>query len=158
MKYLILLRHGNSEDNSPDGTDYARRLNQRGIREVRETAQHFLNLNLEPTLLLCSAATRTRETMATFLQASDGIKPETVLVLDSLYHAPASSLLETIEAEGSGQPCILIVGHNPGISDLAQRLSGGACPGLPTSGMAVIGYDQDPIEGKLLHYIVPAHH
>lgn len=158
MKHLILLRHAKSEDNSPEGTDYKRRLTHRGIGEVQDTTAQFLQLKLFPTLILCSSATRTKETLDVFLATASGIRPETVLVLDAIYHAPASVLLETILAEGSAHACVMLIGHNPGISDLAQRLSGGVCPGLPTSGMAVITYEKDPFAGSLQHYIVPSSH
>jgi phosphohistidine phosphatase len=155
MKTLILLRHAKSEDPSLLKKDFNRNLKQRGINDIHSVANAFLHFNLYPTLVLCSSANRTRETISEFQKAINS--QYKVNYLDDLYHASASNILEIIQNNESTADVIMVLGHNFGISELAFYLGEDACNELPTSGMVIFQFS-DHIKaggGKCLHYITP---
>jgi len=117
MRTLILLRHGKAVREHEAPTDRERVLTDRGRRDAAEAGARIAAARLQPTLALASPAARTRETAACALSALPGLAVE---FLDPLYMATA----ETIWAlfENATADSVLIVGHNPGLSDLAALL------------------------------------
>jgi len=155
MKTLILLRHAKSEDSSLLKNDFKRNLKNRGINDIRLVAQEFSKLNLNPNIVLCSSANRTKETLAEFQkEIKSGYK---VIFLEDLYHANASTILDVIQDNDRHGDTIMIVGHNFGISVLANYIGEEACEELPTSGLVVFQF-ADSIkagEGKRLYFLTP---
>jgi phosphohistidine phosphatase len=115
MDVLILLRHGKAEREAAD--DKSRDLTDRGRRQAAEAGAAIAAEGLEPDRILVSGAARTRQTFAA-LQSSFGT-PATFL--DSLYMAPAQQIWN--EAIRSGGKIVLVIGHNPGLQDLAADLA-----------------------------------
>lgn len=155
MRILILLRHAKSEEPGFIKPDYERKLKEKGVRDINKVAAEFIKLDLNPSIILCSSATRTRETLHEFLGHLQTV-PE-VKFFESLYHASASEILDHINTYGKDSDIIMEVGHNFGISQLADYLSRDTCRELPTSGLVVLGFEKD-IEmgkGKILHLIIP---
>lgn len=113
---LILMRHAKSSWDEPALDDHARPLNGRGRRSAVALGKWLAEKGYLPDLVLCSTAARTRETL-------DGLKLGVVPVkyLDALYHASTGLLLETLQANGAGN-CVLLVSHNPGCADFADRI------------------------------------
>jgi len=101
-----------------------RPLDNRGRREVARTATALLARVGAPSMILASAAVRTTQT-ATLLgeQLSAPAATLPIAFERSLYHADWSYLLEVLQASDGATPHLLLVGHNPGISDLALRWS-----------------------------------
>jgi len=118
---LILLRHAKSSWATPGLADRDRPLNARGARDAVAVAAALAALPT-PDRVLCSSALRTRQTLAA-LQAAGALQGVTVEVDDALYLASATAIERRIGAAGSG-PHLLLIGHNPGIEELAQRLAG----------------------------------
>lgn len=150
MDRLILFRHGKAENESASGEDADRRLTSRGERESAETAETLARLGLIPTLALVSGSARTRETWAAaepqFPGAEMRIEPD-------LYLADPGTIRRLAEAAGRGTGAVMVVGHNPGLQELAVELleEGSASPSLvdrarrhfPTSAAAVFLIDAD---------------
>jgi phosphohistidine phosphatase len=155
MKTLILLRHGKSEDPSLLKSDFKRGLKQKGIEDLEKVSSHFNALDFKPEKVLCSSARRTRETYDEFSKHLS--TPIPVEYSDDLYHASASKILEHINKNTYSVDCLLVVGHNFGISKLAEYLCVGGCEDLPTSGMVIIQFDNliEPGLGNKLHFIKP---
>jgi phosphohistidine phosphatase len=155
MKTLILLRHAKSEDPSLLKNDFKRNLKSRGINDIRLVANEFAKLNLNPNIVLCSAANRTKETLAEF---QSEIKSKfKVTYLEDLYHADASTILDVIQNNEKLGDTIMVVGHNFGISVLANYIGNEACEELPTSGLVVFQFANSikAGEGRRLNYITP---
>lgn len=155
MKTLILLRHAKSEDPSLLKNDFKRNLKNRGINDIHLIAQEFAKLNLIPSIVLCSSANRTKETLAEF---QSEIKSDyNVSYLEDLYHATASTILEIIQRNESVGDTIMVVGHNFGISVLANYLGTEACEELPTSGLVVFQFSNSikAGEGKRKYFLTP---
>jgi phosphohistidine phosphatase len=155
MKTLILLRHAKSEDPSLLKNDFKRNLKNRGINDIHLVAQEFSKLNLIPNIVLCSSANRTMETLAEFQKEINS--KYKISYLEDLYHADASTILEVIQKNEDLGDIIMLVGHNFGISVLANYLGNEACEELPTSGLVIFQFTNsiEAGEGKCLYFLTP---
>ena len=113
MKRLILVRHAKS-DWSLGMADHDRPLNVRGRTSAAAIGRWLREKNLRPDQVLCSTATRTRETLD-LLDLDAPARFE-----DRLYHAAPEVMLSSLQtARGD---VVLMLGHNPGIAEFAARL------------------------------------
>ena len=120
MKQLFLLRHAKSGWGDPGLADHDRPLAPRGERAVPKVAAQLSHWLEGPLLVLCSSARRTRETLAHV--ESVLTVPLLVEVERGLYLASASALLERVRGVDGEVDQVLVIGHNPGISELAVGL------------------------------------
>jgi phosphohistidine phosphatase len=126
MERLILLRHGKAEPDSASGDDFDRRLSPRGARESAEMGVSLAEMGFRPDLVLVSPAARTRETWEAAQEAFAGAE---VRYCDELYHADADVIRRTAEAADGEAKTVMVVGHNPGLQELAVTLlTEGAAP------------------------------
>jgi phosphohistidine phosphatase len=146
--------------------DFDRPLAKRGRKEAAEVAELIVRECYFPARVLCSTALRTRETLAALLP----ILPEDteVTLTREIYEATADRLLRTIRQVGDS-PSLLLVGHNPGLEDLARMLADdGSSDALvrlrakfPPAGLAVIRFAADSWskivagEGRLAAFHTP---
>ena len=148
MDRLILLRHGKAEPESASGEDFDRRLAPRGHRESAETAHRLADIGFLPDVALVSAAARTRETWA----AAEPYFPKaTARFEDELYHADSGAVRHAAGRVGAMAGTVMVVGHNPGLQELAVRLlTEGSAPAslisrvarqFPTAAAAVFLFD-----------------
>lgn len=135
---LILLRHAKSSWAEPGLADHERPLNARGRRQCQAVAAWLLAREAEPDLVLCSSARRTQETWSRLSEAAAWDVP--VLVEPALYLADAERISEHIALQGGGVRRLLVLGHNPGISELAGGLARRDL-GLRTACLACFGLD-----------------
>jgi phosphohistidine phosphatase len=132
---LILLRHAKS-DWSGGEPDVARPLTKRGRRQAPE-AGRWLNENTAGIdLAVVSPAERARSTWQ--LVASELDEPPTLRLDDRVYAASGADLLSVVRDLPDDLHVVVLVGHNPGIEELAERLTGDGVR-MPTSAVAVIG-------------------
>ncbi|MFU8781270.1 MAG: SixA phosphatase family protein [Kiritimatiellia bacterium] len=138
MKILMLLRHAKAVPEHAGG-DFTRPLAPRGIQQMQQVAAAFQAQNWKPQLTLVSAATRTLQT-ARLLEANLG---DLNIISDRvLYLAAACQLLDVLAATPPEIERLMLVGHNPGISDLAARLTGNLeHSDLPTAGFMTCQLD-----------------
>ena len=123
MRQLLLLRHAKSSWDERDQPDHARPLNPRGHRAASAMRTAMAGLGLVPDLVLVSTARRTQQTR----QALEPW-PETPLVdeLDTLYLASAETMLAILRDTRETVRSLLLIGHNPGLHELALLLAGPA--------------------------------
>jgi phosphohistidine phosphatase len=165
MRRLILLRHAKSD--RPAGVaDRERPLNDRGRRAAPAVGAHLAREGFRPDLALVSAAARTRETWAAMAAALGD--PETRLHPE-IYEAPAHRILAVIQDAPDTAAAVIVIGHNPGLGDLAAELAGegprAALSSLslefPTAAYAVIDFDVArwaeiaPRQGRLERFVRP---
>lgn len=119
MKHLYFIRHAKSSWDDPALSDHDRPLNKRGRRDGPLMARRLLGFDVAPDAILSSSAKRARQTAAYF---KDVLGVENAVYLRELYHAWP----DTIEAQIRNLPdewsTALVFGHNPGYTDLANRL------------------------------------
>ncbi|MBU6372231.1 MAG: histidine phosphatase family protein [Alphaproteobacteria bacterium] len=120
MPTLILLRHGKAVRETEAPTDEARRLTDRGRREAAQAGERIIAARLKPDVALVSPAERTRETAACALAAMPGV-PTTIV--DGLYMAVPETIWDAAAAAfAGGAETVLVIGHNPGLSELTAML------------------------------------
>lgn len=116
---LILTRHAKSAWDDPSMTDHDRPLNRRGRRSALELGEWLQSRGYEPDQVLCSTATRTRETWATVAAAPLEVTPR-IEFLEALYHA-SPDVMQKALAKAAGDT-VMMLGHNPGIAEFARLL------------------------------------
>jgi phosphohistidine phosphatase len=117
---LYLIRHAKSSWSDPTLPDQERPLARRGRRDAKRIAKHLLRLGIMPELVLCSPAQRTRETLELVRPALG--TTATVRLEAELYAASAETLLERLRAVPEEVASVMLIGHNPGLQDLALVL------------------------------------
>jgi phosphohistidine phosphatase len=143
MRRLLLLRHAKTERAKPGERDRDRELTPRGRTDASMIGAYMARHGFVPDLALVSPATRAEETWT--LIAAAFAEPPRVIKERLLYNAAADRLDGIIREAGDAR-ALLVVGHNPGLHDLAVALiaSGDATARervndkLPTSGLVVI--------------------
>jgi phosphohistidine phosphatase len=165
MHTLHLLRHAKSSWTDPDLADHQRPLARRGRRDARRVARHLVHAGITPELVLCSSAARTRESLELVRPAL--ASSAQVMFENDLYGADADALLDRLRALREGVASVMLVGHNPGLHDLALILasSGADLPRLenkfPTAALATLAIPSsswnrlDHGDADLSAYITP---
>jgi phosphohistidine phosphatase len=121
-KQLFLLRHAKSSWKDLSLPDHDRPLNKRGRKAAAAIRRLVRSEGIDPGLICVSGALRTLQTLEA-LQPWDG-QPE-VEVTDALYLAPAQQILERLRKIPESTRAVLVIGHNPGLQELAVLLVGG---------------------------------
>jgi phosphohistidine phosphatase len=117
---LYLLRHAKSSWKDERLADHDRPLAGRGKRAAKAIAGHLRKQGIEPELVLCSTATRARETLAGIRAVlGDG----EVRLERELYRAGPGVLLARLHAVPEAVGSVMVIGHNPGLEDLALLLA-----------------------------------
>jgi phosphohistidine phosphatase len=172
MATLLLLRHAKSSWDTMSLPDYDRPLAKRGRKAAPLIGAEIARLDLRPHLILCSGAARTRETLALILPAL-GAPPPEIVYDDAIYMATPTVLMGLLRKlpAGAGAPkTVLVVGHNPGLEELAELLVGGGndqaqelmAEKFPTGALAVFTFPTDTWsdialgDGTLTRFITPA--
>ena len=119
MKTVHLLRHAKSDWDDEALQDRERPLAPRGIKASRQLAQHLKTQHFEVDLVLCSTARRTRETLELLRPA---LGKAEIKFEEDLYGAGADELELRLRRLPKKVAAVLIVGHNPGIEELASLL------------------------------------
>jgi phosphohistidine phosphatase len=161
-KRLILTRHAKSSWDDPTMADHDRPLNPRGQAAATDLGAWLSSRGYEPTEVLCSDATRTRETW-------DGIAPAlpdgiTLTLKPALYHASADVMLAVLRHAKADT--VMMVGHNPGISEFAERIVAQAPVDpqfhrYPTGATLVVSFEIDDWtqadwhQGAVRDFVVP---
>lgn len=169
MRQLLLLRHAKSSWDDPSIQDRDRSLNARGRRSAALMRQAMQDLGLAPDVVLVSTARRTMETL-------EALEPwdDTPLIepMDSLYLANPMQLTAALHGVAETVRSVLLIGHNPGLHDLALSLTGSRAlsagnsaeralaAGFPTAALAeftVAGSWWDLREGggRLVRFLTP---
>lgn len=121
-RQLVLLRHAKSSWSHPERADHDRPLNARGRRQAPLVGAWLDEHACRPDLVLCSSARRARETVEALGEAATW--DVAVRLEQDLYLAEPEGILELVAWLGDTATCLLVVGHNPGLSTLASRLAG----------------------------------
>ena len=166
MRRLLLLRHSKTERPEPGERDRDRKLMPRGRADAPLIGAYMARHRLIPDLVLVSPAQRTVETWA--LVGAAFSKAPKVMKNDRIYNAGTETLADLIR-ETDDARSLLLVGHNPGLHDLATELIGSGDveareslnEKLPTSGLVVIDFAFDDWSelhdsaGRLDQFVTP---
>ncbi|TKT81380.1 histidine phosphatase family protein [Aquamicrobium sp. LC103] len=122
MKTLLLLRHAKSSWDDPALDDFDRPLARRGRAAAPLMGRLLAERAWVPDLALVSPALRTRQTWR--LVAPELAEPVDAAFADGLYEASAEQILGEIRKQAAKIGTLLVLGHNPGLEELARRLCG----------------------------------
>jgi phosphohistidine phosphatase len=139
MKTLFLVRHAKSSWNEPGLPDKDRPLNDRGKRDAPKMGERLAKRNVKPDLILSSPARRALKTAQIIAKRLD-YRLEDILVDDRLYAAEADDLLHVIRELGDKPKSVMLIGHNPELTELAHRLSNKITQ-MPTCAVAELMFD-----------------
>lgn len=167
MRRLMLLRHAKSDWSSPGMRDHDRVLAERGRESAPRIGSYMTRHALRPDLILASTATRVRQTLDLILPAFP--KPPRIVYDDRLYEVEAEGLLEVVKETPGDVHALMLVGHNPGLAELAAHLVGTGdvetrqklLEKFPTAGLAVIDFPLDDWRklhakaGRLDRFVAP---
>src|SRR3989454_8020462 len=140
MKSVLLLRHAKSSWKHPELADHDRPLNKRGKRDAPLIGRLLKKKGLVPDIIISSTAIRARSTAEAVAKAS-GYKGE--IVLDkSLYAAGPDAYFSVIQDLSNEYVRALIIGHNPGLEELVEMLTG-EIHLMPTCSLAHVKFHVD---------------
>ena len=161
----MLLRHGKSSWSDSTLPDIDRPLAPRGERAAKRIAKYMRRKRIRPALVLCSPSLRTRQTLEAIEPSLS--KRSQVELVPQLYAASEAELLERLQALPDSVGSVMLIGHNPGLHDLALALAsrGADLPQLeqkfPTGALATLVADSEswadlsPGDAELVDYVVP---
>jgi phosphohistidine phosphatase len=171
MRRLMLLRHAKTEADAPTGRDQDRRLDERGHRDAAEIGSWIARHPPFPDFVQVSPAVRARQTWELAWEAmKERAAAPQVEFLADLYAADPAQMLAVIRSASVTDPKrLMVVGHNPGMHELALMLTGSGDAAakkalednLPTSGLAIFdfsGSDWSEVSfrrGKLVQFVSP---
>ena len=142
MKILTIVRHAKSSWNHPDLSDRQRPLNSRGERDAPVMGKRIVDHGIRPSLIITSPAKRAWTT-AKIIAAEIGYPTEFLQREDSLYLASLDDLLGAVVAQDAGFNSLMVVGHNPGLTEFANFLIPELTNNLPTAGVVSVQIDRD---------------
>lgn len=145
VRRLFLLRHAKSSWDEPGLADHDRPLAPRGRRATKVIAEHMRWKRITPELVVCSSARRTRQTLTRIAPAlGDDVD---VRIEPELYAASATELLKLLREVPDEVDSVMLIGHNPGIQDIALILArpapelGRVQHKFPTAALATLEFD-----------------
>lgn len=137
MKRLLLIRHAKSSWKDPDAVDIERPLNKRGKRDAPLMGQVLRDLKIRPDLIISSPAKRALST-ARIIAKCLKYPSKKILVRDRVYESGLSALLKIIQELDDSLATVILLGHNPDLTELAQYLSDYPVENIPTCGVFCI--------------------
>jgi len=167
MRRLLLFRHARAERSEPGMEDRARVLMERGCKDAGKIGAYMAGHALLPDRVVISPAARTQETWKI---AAAAFRPApAAMTVDQLYDATPHAIFAVIKDAPAAAHTLLIVGHNPGLHEVAVMLiASGDIDArerlrekLPTSGLVIIDFAFDawsklhPQSGRLERFVSP---
>jgi len=140
MKELFILRHAKSSWDDPTLSDFERPLNERGRRDAPMMGEHLAEMGIKPDLIVASPAKRAKKT-AKIVAGKLGYDTEKIRWEESIYEASPQALLYLVCALPDDAKRVMLVGHNPGFTMLANMLGDVAIDNIPTAGVVGIAFD-----------------
>ncbi len=122
MKNLLILRHAKSSWSHPNLSDHDRPLNKRGKRDAPRMGQLLAKEGLTPDVIISSTAKRARTTAETVAETC-GSEGELITTRD-FYHGYPEEYLHTLRQVSNKFKTVMVVGHNPGMEELIDTLTG----------------------------------
>ena len=159
MKKLYLVRHAKSSWDDPNLADQQRPLNRRGLKNAPEMGNRLADAGVNIDLIISSPAERAHRT-ACFLASAVEYEQDEIEIIDGLYFNGASQMLDIIQSTDHKIESLMLVAHNPDITEMLNRLCGYQVDNMPTCAIACVGFeghwsDLDHDGGELLNYNIP---
>jgi phosphohistidine phosphatase len=160
MKALTLLRHAKSSWKDPALTDFERPLNKRGKQNAPLMGQRLARRGTSPEMIIVSPAKRTRKT-AELVAFELGYDEDAIRLDPEIYAAGLPTLMGVVSGLADAWQDVMLVGHNPGLTELANSLASRQIENIVTCGVVKLELgvaswrDVGPDCGRLLYYDFP---
>jgi phosphohistidine phosphatase len=140
VKRLLILRHAKSSWADSSMSEWQRPLNERGVRDAPRAGAWLRERALVPDVIITSDAVRARTTAEAVADAAGYLHE--IMIEPSLYHAKPNDVLEVLRGVRTEADTVLVVGHNPGLEELVQQVTG-EHHDLPTAALVQIALEID---------------
>ena len=140
MKTIYILRHCKSAWDNPSLSDIERPLNSRGKKDAPLMAEVMKRMDFLPQLVILSPSVRTRLTVAPIIEMFK-ISKDQIAIESLLYHGGPDDFEQIIQRLDDDIDNALLVGHNPGITYIANKCLGKHIDNVPTGGLLKIYSD-----------------
>lgn len=137
MKTLFLVRHAKSSWDNPGLRDYNRPLNDRGLHDAPRMGNLLHQLGIKPDLMVSSPAKRALTT-AQFFAKAFGMPEAAIVQNPNIYEAYATEIFQIISELPETAQTVMLFGHNPTLTDVANRFSTDLIDNVPTCGVIQI--------------------
>lgn len=134
MKTLYIIRHAKSDRNDPSLSDFERPLNTRGEKNALFMGNRLAESEIYPDLILSSPAIRAKKTAETIAEKI-GYPSNKILFEKRLYMADSDLIADVVKEIPDSADTVFIIGHNPGLTEFAESISGYAIGNIPTCGI-----------------------
>jgi phosphohistidine phosphatase len=158
MKKLYLIRHAKSSWKNLEIDDFYRPLNKRGELNAPFMAEKLKERGVIPDLILSSPALRAKKTAK--ILSKKILSKKRVTYIQNIYEAYSSELLEILKTVDDKHTTLFLVGHNPGVNDLAEYFVD-FYDNIPTCGIVEIEFSCkkwakiSPKNAKLISFDYP---
>ena len=163
MKKLYLIRHAKSSWKNNLLGDIDRPLNKRGKRDAPFMGKRLQKYGVQPDLLISSPAKRARKTARIIAREID-LPPKKIILADKIYFGDPGDIFEIIRNIPDSDKTVVLVGHNPDITLLAETLTGRQVGNIPTCGIFCIDFkieswrEAAPGNGSFVFFDYPKKH
>jgi phosphohistidine phosphatase len=160
MKRLTLVRHAKSSWKDTELPDFDRPLSKRGKQDAPLMGKRLAGLNPRPELIISSPAKRARKT-AKLIARELELPDDRLILVMAIYEAEPEILLEVMRGLDDRWEHVLLVGHNPGLTELGNLLADCGIENIPTCGALCLDFDAEtwksiePRSGILVFYEYP---
>ena len=157
---LHILRHAKADSSGSIPKDFYRPLTSQGMMDAARMARILVESGAKPDAIVCSPAERTTRTAEIF---ADQLKfdSEKITYIEALYDGRMQEYLKVVNEIDPTKKEVLLIGHNPNISYVAEYLTGSDIGDIPTSGMATVKFEKlkwaeiSKKSGELVSYSSP---
>lgn len=162
MKTLYLIRHAKSSWDDLDQSDFDRPLNERGKRDAPRMGKRLKEKEIHPDLILSSPAKRAWSTGKRIAEILAYPK-KNIKTVRELYHADEEAILEIVQKISDKYDAVILIGHNPGLTDFVSTLSEEETniDNIPTCGVVAFQFKDESWEkikwgtGKMVFFDYP---
>ncbi len=142
MRTLFLIRHAKSSWDNPGLRDFNRPLNERGLHDAPLMAQMLVKRGIRPDLIVSSPAKRALGT-AVFFARAFGMEETGIVQEEDIYEATPTDILRIISRLPDDARTVMLFGHNPTFTEVANRFSADFVDNIPTCGIVQIESDAE---------------
>ncbi len=137
MKELIIVRHSKAENPNFNSTDFDRKLTESGKTDAQNLSEYLASIVSSIDLIVASPAKRTFKT-AKILSKKLNYPTDSILLEESIYESTYTNILKLISSLDNKYDRVLLCGHNPGLEDFVNYVTGNSYIQLKTSGMVYL--------------------
>jgi phosphohistidine phosphatase len=137
MKRLFLVRHAKAEISTPSILDHERKISDDGIHDIKKISNYLKANNLNPSHMISSTSIRTLETINILNENING----EIYTEPLLYNANIKDIEKIIKEVPDKYDSLMIIGHNPSITNYINKVSNINIDYVPTSGIGIVDFN-----------------